>query len=638
MKIYITALLISLFALDSVAQNTITYTKDESNIANPERGFCKYLITFPTPFEPITDNELQLLKNKKQSIVLRYFYLSDFFATSISQTYLDQIETDFKTLRKNGFKAIIRFGYKNFIPNTINGNPVAPYLDAPNKTLLLQHINQLKPYLLKHADVILTLQNGFWGTWGENFYTDFYGFEGAGTITAQNWADRKEILDLLLTCIPTTRTVSVRTPQKKAQYFNQNIPQDTITFAEAFNGTGKTRSAAHNDCFLADFDDYTFSDTPTQKKFWAAESKYMIMGGETCNDNPIFTNCINAKKELERFHWTHCNDGYEENVLNRWRTEGCYDEIEKRLGYRLFLQNATYNNTATVGGSFEYAISLRNEGYAAPVNPRKVEFVFKNNNTADSFKVTLNSNPQYWFGGENINLSGSVIIPSTTPSGNYKLYLNLPDPTDSLKDKIAFNIRLANIGVWETSTARNDLLHSVTITGALPISLVSFSGQQVGDETLLFWNVTSSSICKKFEIEYCSDVYNFTKVGKVDCSSTSNYSFKYTSKNQPKKFFRLKMIDTDDSYKYSNIVKLIDNNIEAILVIKENPVINQLNVKVAQPNTRLVVFNNLGKQIFSSTYNIGNHSVNTSTWPKGVYFLQAITAVNEKVKIPFVKL
>ncbi len=46
--------------------------------------------------------------------------------------------------------------------------------DAP-KDIVFGHIAQLGPILTKNADVINCIQMGFIGTWGENYYTDFFG-------------------------------------------------------------------------------------------------------------------------------------------------------------------------------------------------------------------------------------------------------------------------------------------------------------------------------------------------------------------------------------------------------------------------------------------------------------------------------
>ena len=42
-------------------------------------------------------------------------------------------------------------------------------------------------------------------------------------------------------------------------------------------------------------------------------------------------------------------------------------------------------------------------------------------------------------------------------SGEYTLYLNLPDPSEKLRDNPLFSIRLANNDTWEEKTGFNKL-------------------------------------------------------------------------------------------------------------------------------------------------------------------------------------
>jgi hypothetical protein len=60
----------------------------------------------------------------------------------------------------------------------------------------------------------------------------------------------------------------------------------------------------------------------------------------------------------------------------------------------------------------------------------------------------------------------SALIPAATPAGQYAVYLNLPDPAASLRNRPEYSIRLANQDVWEDATGYNSLLHKVTISPA----------------------------------------------------------------------------------------------------------------------------------------------------------------------------
>jgi hypothetical protein len=60
----------------------------------------------------------------------------------------------------------------------------------------------------------------------------------------------------------------------------------------------------------------------------------------------------------------------------------------------------------------------------------------------------------------------SALVPAATPAGEYSVYLNLPDPAASIRNRPEFSIRLANQNVWEEATGYNSLLHKVKITSS----------------------------------------------------------------------------------------------------------------------------------------------------------------------------
>ena len=117
-------------------------------------------------------------------------------------------------------RVVLRFSY-TISPNTSCGSSACPpYVDAP-KSRVLSHIEDLAPYLQANEDVILAVQNGFIGVWGEQYYTDYFGdasSQGAGKLTNQNWQDRIDVLSALLDAVPESRMVQVRYPQMKQKY------------------------------------------------------------------------------------------------------------------------------------------------------------------------------------------------------------------------------------------------------------------------------------------------------------------------------------------------------------------------------------------------------------------------------------
>ncbi len=613
------------------AQTTTFYTKDSiTTLQNPERGFCEYTITFASSHSALDTSFLNNLRaTKNHTIIFRYFNLDTFLNKPISADFLSKIQTDFTILRAAGFKVVVRFAYTNVYTAT------PPYLDAPVKPILLNHIAQLKPILLANADVILTLQNGFWGIWGENYYTDYYGYDGNNSTTTANWNDRKEIVDSLLKCIPASRKLSVRTPVKKAYYFNQTIPQDTLTAIQANNNSNIARVGAHNDCFLADYTDYTFDDTTIEKPFWRAESKYTIMGGETCNDNPIYTNCSNAKNELQNFHWTYCNDLYEPNVINRWKTNNCFSEIENKLGYRLRLKQATLSNLATAGGAFIYNIQLYNDGYAAPANNKAVKIMAKNTNNIDSFEMILPADIRNWFGQSTILLSGNINIPINAMSGTYKLYLKIQDTATTLMNDARYHIQLANIGLWTPALGANNLQQTVYVSDApLSINAIDVQINCNAAENILTWQATNVEAINEFVIEQSANGYNYSNYTTIACKQNKINWQQELPKQAEALFYKLKTVYKNGNVKYSNAVRCLGNSNFNIISTASNEI--EIHQVTTQKST-VQIFDMNGAIVFSKVFTTNVLHIATTNFASGLYIVKLSNengTMQQKVIVP----
>jgi hypothetical protein len=263
--------------------STVTYNTTQLDFVNPDRGFYYPTITYASNHSPLVASNLmdkrtnyftpwQANYDVRTSLVFRYFVLDDFKNSPISAAYLSLIEADFNTARSAGVKLIVRFSYINSTtddPNNASCTICPPYGDA-DKARVLEHIGQLKDLLHKHGDIISTVQMGFIGIWGEQYYTDFFGDAspvGNGYLTVSNWDDRIEVLDSLLRAVPKERMVQVRYPQMKQKYvYGSGAATDPaasppLASTLAYDFSDAARIGFHNDCFLASpYDFETFAN------------------------------------------------------------------------------------------------------------------------------------------------------------------------------------------------------------------------------------------------------------------------------------------------------------------------------------------------------------------------------------------
>lgn len=451
------------------------YKESLQDFSNPERGF--YLSSNAKSGELVA-SELTALRtvdspksksanySAKVSLLYRGYLLSDFINSPLSNDFLQNLKKDFEIIRKAGLKVIIRFAYTNKSNkgDCPGGSICPPYGDAP-KHIVLEHITQLKPLLMENGDVIAVIQQGFIGIWGENYYTDYF---GTGTVSDTNWADRNEVLKALLDATPKNRMVQVRTPKMKQRfvYGPQVTGINPLTEEEAFNQMDKTRVAFHNDCFLSSETDYGTFQNASEREYFAEDSRYVAVGGETCSDAFSPQNdCApfgRAEEEMAAMHYSFLNIGYNNLVNNDWEEQGCMTSIKRRLGYRIVLREAELPEVVKSGNSITLNLQLENVGYASPFNPRPLQLILRNTASKKVVIIPLLDSIQKWFPGQ-IIVQKTIALPVDIQPGNYEMLLNLPDGSASLEKRPEYSIQLASEDIWEEHTGYNNLKHNLKI-------------------------------------------------------------------------------------------------------------------------------------------------------------------------------
>ncbi len=431
-------------------EGTIYYTESSEIFPNPERGFYAHVsytsADLSTHASAATLSSVR--KNENITLFLHIYYLTDYIESEIPQAFLDRMQTNFDALREAGVKTVLRFAYKN------NYEAKDKPWDATPEWVS-KHIAQLGPVLCKNADVIACIQAGFIGSWGEWYYTSGFPFNPS---TAEQYKPRWTMLNQMLEQFPADRQICLRTPEYKMTYLEQNgYTAEPLTDSEAYQNTPKARLAGHNDCFVSCNNDVGTYRNKNERTYWEADTKYTFMGGETCN-KCVQSEGSNAIEQMEKYHWSYINRDYHKDILSWWVQTKHMDEIKRRLGYRLVLDKAYPTQEPKAGEHYAMVLTLRNVGFAAPVNKRNVELVLvSESNTSEKYVFQQNNiDPRFWFAGDTITTTLHAQLPANM-SGTYKVYLNLPDPYQTLHDKPEYSIRLANKDMWDEQTGYNYL-------------------------------------------------------------------------------------------------------------------------------------------------------------------------------------
>lgn len=422
----------------------INYTPDNVTIfPNPERGFYKHTESILGSSGSLNENTLRsYMKNDNIALILRVYYLTNFKSAALSSTALQRLDTDMDVLRKAGLKCILRFAYTNQMPGE----------DAPLE-IVKQHLDQLAPYFVKHADVIAFMQAGFAGPWGE-------WHSSSNNLTTP--AASSEILNKILACLPADRMVQVRTPNYKQRFLDRTT---ALTNNEGFDQSKVARIGHHNDCFMASVNDYgTYKEVEIEKAYLHSECLYVPSGGETCPPSGIDpADCTKAQQEMRFLRWTYLNDDYYRGVNDQWIVQGCMDNIKREMGYRFQLKSGVFTRVLAPGAAFNARIIIQNSGYAPLYNKRNIELILRNNQNNMIYVAKIDTDPRLWQPLTENLIDVTIGIPANIPSGTYSLLLNLPDAYAGISNRPEYAVRFANQQVWEASTGYNNLLVNINI-------------------------------------------------------------------------------------------------------------------------------------------------------------------------------
>jgi hypothetical protein len=626
---------IALFQIGEVCaqQSTKSYIYTSADIANPERGWYDGYYShnggssLSTTYVPLKAQEL--IKNREKdniTLILRLFYLHEFIdQANVSAEYLTKIQADFDSIRAAGVKCIVRFAY--------SASQSAAIWDAtPEK--VFSHIESLGSVLSSNADVIAGVQAGFIGAWGEWYYTKNFATNGY-IPNEEDQLNRRKVVEELLKILPENISVQGRTPAIMRNIVQSNEP---ISKAEAFDGSFKSRVGHHNDCFLANKSDYgTYVNLDTDLAYLRESTKYTIAGGETCDASNSYSDCVNASPRMADLHWTYLNRDYNKQVYDKWIQQGCYNEINIALGYRIYLTESLIDDSVNSGSALNLSLTFVNEGYAAPTQYKPIKIVLSNTLTGSRIALNYsgtNEDVRFWLPGE-IQLQGQVIVPDTLADGSYTLGLQFSDQNPVLAKNPAYSIQLANVGIWDSLNGLNMLNHMVSVgtggEGSLPQTPTDMGANPVSETQIQLTWLDASDNETGFElVRSTKEENNWVKIADLN-SNTQEY-LDENLKPGTLYYYMIRATNTYGNSEWSTPASVITlgvtvNSIPSSFVaIYPNPLLeSNLNIQFGNKMKKEIVVTKLSGQIvYKKICNETRFQIDRSIFKSGIYFISIV--------------
>jgi photosystem II stability/assembly factor-like uncharacterized protein len=183
----------------------------------------------------------------------------------------------------------------------------------------------------------------------------------------------------------------------------------------------------------------------------------------------------------------------------------------------------------------------------------------------------------------------------------------------------------------------------------VPVELASFNAEISGNDVILNWRTSTETNNRGFEIqrsEIRSQKSDWKAVGYVGGFGTTtepkSYSFTDNNVTSGKYSYRLKQVDFDGSYKYSNIVEVEVNSVSEFALSQNypNPFNPTTKISYTLPKDEFVslkVYNSLGQEVANLVNGMskaGSHEVTFSAanLSSGIYYYRIEAGGNVSVK------
>jgi len=172
----------------------------------------------------------------------------------------------------------------------------------------------------------------------------------------------------------------------------------------------------------------------------------------------------------------------------------------------------------------------------------------------------------------------------------------------------------------------------------LPVSLTSFKAYKINADVMLKWNTENELNVSKYIVERSNDGISFSSIGTVNARNQQQSLYTYPDMislliPQPTGYlyYRLKILDTDGSFKYSPVARIALNG-PAGITIGPNPFSDHLFVFSKDEVKRVTVYDLGGREMFSTTSITGNQVNITRPLSKGTYLVRVETGNGVETK------
>ena len=196
------------------------------------------------------------------------------------------------------------------------------------------------------------------------------------------------------------------------------------------------------------------------------------------------------------------------------------------------------------------------------------------------------------------------------------------------------------------AVAVDGVIANLPVSQVLPVTLINFKATKSNTVIELSWTVDNELAFTGYDVERSANGNNFYKIGSIVPTNTpfnKTYSYQDNSPLTELNFYRLKMIDINNAFKYSTVLN-IHMQTKKEISIYPNPTVDHTILLQMYGQVKgeyiLSIFNLNGKKVMSRKIIQGQNDAVRSialdkNLPTGFYFLQLTNSEKKRETLKF---
>lgn len=191
----------------------------------------------------------------------------------------------------------------------------------------------------------------------------------------------------------------------------------------------------------------------------------------------------------------------------------------------------------------------------------------------------------------------------------------------------------------QTASSNNPSTNTLSMTGiaafsdwtateeqvVLPVDLIRLSAQPQGNQQLIRWTVGPELNLSHYTVERSQDGRTFESIDQVPANGSQTYEYLDAKPAKQSIYYRLRMVDKDQSYKTSSPVLLKIAPDQPLISIYPNPATDILTISLGLQDPLLghsySLVNTLGQLFWQGELKQGTNQLNIQHLPQGHYTL-----------------